>query len=271
MKNKISKLLLLFIPLLISIVLYSCKESSVSPDEETDSQYPTILYPISEEKAQQLQNEFDSLNNFKVCSKIDKYGFIGNDHYDRVYQNIAISKDSAFALAVNTLLKNSKYVYVKDSASLISGNYNILQVNPEGTRWKIVFGPQVYNNFELPFTWIYIWIYGNEPYAIAGHWYSDIYIPSKYKIDKVKAKQKVIGEKIIWYGTGGNPQELIVTDESIGDSISKAIYPVEKENSIELRVTWKIPIKFLSNDAGWHIYLDVMTGEIVNIIQEFRT
>lgn len=272
MKYKnIYRTLISFIPLLLNITFYGCNEDLITSNEETDSKYPTILYPLSEEKIRQLQNEFDTLNNYKICSKINKYGFIGNDRYNRVYQNIAISKDSAFILAVNTLLKNAKYVNVKDSVTLILSDYGITQVNVEGTRWKIVFGPQHYNDFELPFVWIYVWVYGNEPYAMEGHWFSDIYIPSKYKINKVVAKQKMVGEKIIWYDMSGNPQEFIVTNESISDDITKAIYPVEKENSIELRVTWKITIKFFSNEAGWHIYLDVMDGEIVNITQEFRT
>ena len=270
MKYNIPKLILL-ISLLLIIIHYGCKDDLVTSEDEIDLNYPAILYPIPEENVQQLQNEFDSLNDYKICSKIDKYGFIGNDTYNRIYQNTTISEDSAFILAVNTLLKNSRYVNVKDSVSLLSSGYNIIKVNPEGTKWKIVFGSQIYEDYELPYTWIYVWIYGNEPYAIAGHWYSDIYIPSKYKIDKENAKQKVVGEKIIWYDISGNPQEFIVTSESIIDEFSKAIYPVEKENAIELRVTWKIPIKFLSNDTGWHIYLDVMTGEIVNTIQEFRT
>lgn len=269
MKHKIS--ILIFIPLLLIFAFYSCKENLVTSDEESDLKYPTILYPLSEEKIQQLQNEFDTLNDYKICSKINKYGFIGNDRYNRVYQNVPIDRDSALILAINTLLKNSKYVNIKDSATLISNGYNIIQGNAESTRWKIIFGPQIYNGFELPFTWLHIWIYGNEPYAITGHWYSNIYIPSKYKIDTEKAKEKVAGQKIIWYDIAGNPQEYIVTDESISADISKTIYPVEKGSSIELRVTWKIPIKFFSNDVGWHIYLDVMDGEIVNIVQEFVT
>ena len=105
MKHKTSKLLLLFIPLLLNITFYGCKENLISSDEGSDSKYPTTLYPLSEEKIQQLQNEFDTLNNYKICSKINQYGFIGNDRYNRVYQNIPINKDSALILAINTLLK----------------------------------------------------------------------------------------------------------------------------------------------------------------------
>jgi hypothetical protein len=242
----------------------------ITSNEETDFNYPTTLSPLSDDKIQQLQNEFDALNEYKICSKINKYGFVGSETYNRIYQNTTISKDSAFAIAVNTLLKNSKYVNIKDSVTLLSHDYNIIQVNVEGTRWKIIFGPQNYDGYEIPFTWINVWVYGNEPYAIAGHWYSDIYIPDNYKIDKENAKQKITGEKIIWHDSSGNPQEFIVTSESIDDEFSNAIFAVEKENSIELRATWKIPIKFVS-DVGWHIYLDVMSGEIVNITQEFRT
>jgi len=54
------------------------------------------------------------------------------------------------------------------------------------------------------------------------------------------------------------------------ENITKAIVPIENEDNITLHLTWKIPILY-SDFIGWHVYFDVMTGEIVNITQEFMT
>jgi hypothetical protein len=255
----------------LSVLLYGCEKHPITSDGEQDSRYPTTLYPISQEKIQQLQSEFDSLNNFKICSKINNYGFIGNERYNRVYQNIPISRDDAFLLAVNSLLKNAKYVNIKDSITLLASSHSTYQIDVEGTKWKIIFGPQIYCGFEIPYTWINVWIYGNEPYAITGHWYSEAYFPPKYTFNKEDVQKGIIGEGLIWYDIAGKPQEFVVAEESIGEEIVNAIIPIETENSIELRITWKIPIKFSANFIGWHIYIDVMCGEIVKIVQEFVT
>jgi hypothetical protein len=47
----------------------------------------------------------------------------------------------------------------------------------------------------------------------------------------------------------------------------KQKFMLKKENLIELRVTWKIPI-MMENTTDWQIYVDVMNREIVGIIQE---
>lgn len=261
----------LIVPLLVTLIFLDCTQNFSTSINDDDPNYPTVLKPLFAGTIRQLQNDFDNLNDHKICSIIDSYGFIGEDTYHRIYQNFPIQADSALTLAVNTLLKNAKYVNVKDKVSLLSGGYKIIQVNPEGTKWKIMFGPQLYNGIELPFIRIYVWIYGNEVYAISGHWYSDIYVPANFKIDQERAKRIITGEKIRWCDSGGNPHDFIVTAESVGAEISTAIYPVETANSIELRVTWKIPVFFLGTDVGWHIYLDAMQGKIVKIVQEFRT
>lgn len=274
LNNQYLSFILFALPLLM-IFTVGCEDSVDSVDsfyQEGDSNYPTVLYPLSEKAIQQLQTEFDSLNHSRICSKINKYGFIGNDTYHRAYQDIPISKDSALILAVNTLIKNSKFVNVDSKEKLLAGNYKITQLNSEGTGWRIMFGPQIYNGFELPLTFIYVRLYGNEPYSISGHWYTNIYIPARFKINEEAAKDKVVGEKIKWYGVDGSPREFIVTSESISSKIIKTIIPVEGMDSIELRVIWKIPIIIFPNGGiGWHIFLDVMTGEIIEIIQEFRS
>jgi len=265
---------MVIIPLQLIITFCGCKKNLTSEVDTGDLSlgYPTILTPLSTAQIKHLQNEFDSLNNFKICSKIDKYGFTGDETYTRPFQMIPFDKDSAIELAVTTLLKNSKYTKVKDRVAIISNGYEVRQLDTEGIRWLIIFNPQHYYGYEIPFSRIYVLIYGNEAYAITGHWYSNIYIPSQFNIEKEKAKQKVVGEKITWNDFGGTPHEFIVTTESVSDTISGVVFPVEKDNSIEMRVTWMIPIFFSDGGGiGWHIYIDVITGDIVQISQEFLT
>lgn len=58
--------------------------------------------------------------------------------------------------------------------------------------------------------------------------------------------------------------------ESILDEMALTQLPLEKDDSIEFMMVWKIPI-LSGTMVGWHVYLDAVTGEVVDTIQEFRT
>ncbi|MBN2013281.1 hypothetical protein JW960_28380 [candidate division KSB1 bacterium] len=265
MKNKISFFVVLGC---LCCLLHNCFKIT-DPDDGiiNDPNYPTTLNPLSASQIAQLQAEFDSLNNPPLCTTINKYGFTGDDSNCRCYQMVEMEEADVIDLAIQTVLKNSKFTNANDSILLRS---TVWATSTNKIRWNVRFGPQQYHGYELPFTWIYVRIYDREAYSIARYWYKDICIPDHDNIGAQQAANKVIDEKIVWYNFGGSAQSFIVSNDDIGSPINKAIYPVETEESIKLRVTWKIPILF-SGFVGWHIYLDTMTGEIVEIIQEFRT
>jgi hypothetical protein len=224
--------------------------------------YPTTLYPLSESELNALQAEFDSLNNNRICTYLDEYGLTRNGRYCRTFNNTKISQDSALDIAVNTVLRNSKFTNVKDRLLLIENGYTIRVNSSDSSKWEIRFNPQHYEGLEIPFSWINVIISGHEPYSITGHWYSNILIPQHDNFNIEEAKQKILEEKIVWYGIDGKPRDYYISKNSILEPINKAIFPLRKENLIELRVTWKIPIDF-GGFTGWYIYFDSITGEIV--------
>jgi len=264
----------LFYMLSLSILIYGCSknQSPLSSNHGIlDPHYPTILYSLSSQQLQLLQDEFDVLNDYKICTKLNKYGFTADLEYNfPPNPRIKLTENEALQIATSTLIKNKKYTNVADRLDLLTSVYKINSLETDDTKWRIIFGPQQYKECVVQNTLIFVWLHGDGVYGISGFWYPEIYIPIINNVDIDEAKEKIIGEKIIWHGFGGEPHEFIVSDNSIADSVVKSIFPLEKEESIELRVTWKIPIIF-GSFIGWHIYLDTMTREIIQITQEFRT
>jgi len=210
------------------------------------------------------------LNNNKICTNLDEYGLTRNGRYCRTFDNTKISQDSALDIAVNTVLINSKFTNVKDSLLLIENGYAIRVNSSDSSKWEIRFNPQHYEGFEIPFSWINVIVSGHGPYSITGHWYSNIYIPEDDNFSKEDAKQGILGEKIVWHGIDGKPNDYYINEYSISGPVKKAIFPLRYERSIELRVTWKIPIDF-GGFTGWYIYFDSITGDIIFTEQLFRT
>jgi len=63
MKNNFINLRLILLSLLLLCIAYFCCNSDlITSDVETDLNYSTTLHPLSEEKIQQLQNEFDYIS-----------------------------------------------------------------------------------------------------------------------------------------------------------------------------------------------------------------
>lgn len=237
-----------------------------------DPNYPTILKPLTSAELSQLQKEFNELNDHKIQTQLNKYGFTGKWDFSISHPNpdIPLSKSQAINLAIQCIFKNKKFTNVNDTTLFRSSLIHSSKGNIEGTEWILRFSPQVLKGYEVITNFIAVLLYGDGVYCISGFWYPDIYIPEIDIISIDGAKQIISGQKIIWYDIMGNPVEFIVSDDKIGNNIIKTIYPIIENDLTELRLTWKIPILF-DDWVGWHIYVDTMTGEIISTIQEFRT
>lgn len=263
-----NKVMILLNTILLASIFIGCKDYITSYEKLDELNYPTVLHSLSESQVQQLQKEFDNLNNNKICSQINNYGFLEAEICSGPSFNDGISEDDAKLIAASCLVENSKFTNTNNKNDLLQNVHQVIKINEDGSKWKVTFGPQKYNDCEIPFSFITVWITGEEVYEIDGHWYSNAYIPHKFKYQQEEAKEKIVGEKITWFGFGTH--ELTITEEVIEENITKAIVPIENEDNITLHLTWKIPILY-SDFIGWHVYFDVMTGEIVNITQEFMT
>lgn len=275
MSGKLRYYSLIFIISLLSILIFNCGKllSPFFDYEEEINYYPTVVHSLSAEELQQLQKEFDRLNNNRICSILNKFGLIGHAcsyFYFRKNPKIKITDENiAINYAINTLVKNKKFTNATDSNELVKSGFYVKNVNDDSTLWVIRFGPQKYRGYEVFRAKIVVGLYGDGVYFIDSFWYKDIYIPPIDIISKETARKKVIGRKIIW-NEGGGPIEFTVTENLVEVYIEKIIYPLEKEETIELRVAWRIPIIFGTSMIGWHIYIDTTTGEEIAIIQLFR-
>jgi hypothetical protein len=237
-----------------------------------DPNYPTVLSPIDSTELQALQQEFDELNNYSIRTKLNAFGLPESWNYTIAHPNPAIklTEGEAFQIAKTCISKNSKFINVTDINEITQNKAWHIGQNNDSTAWEFRFGPQKFGEYEVARSWLTVNLYADGVYHLSSTWYPDVYIPTAINFDKAAAKKEVIGEKIIWYGFDGSPNEFIVSKNSITEPVIKSIYPLKVEDSIQLRATWKIPILH-SSFIGWHIYVDVMSGEIVKIVQEFRT
>jgi hypothetical protein len=237
-----------------------------------DPNYPTVLSPIDSTELQALQQEFDELNNYSIRTKLNAFGLPESRNYAIVHPNPAIklTEDEAFQIAKTCILKNGKFINVADMDGITQNKAWYISQNSDSTAWGFRFGPQEFGEYEVAYSRVTVNLYADGVFYLTSTWFPDVYIPTAINYDKAAAKKVVIGDKIIWYAFDGSPNEFIVSESSITKPVIKSIYPVKVEDSIQMRATWKIPILH-SSTIGWHIYVDVMSGEIVKIVQEFRT
>jgi len=256
----------------ICILVFACDVGTILYSHRShDSGYPATLFPLPPDTLAQLQTQFEILNDHKICTGLNKYGWTGHDCCRRSNPGIRIAGETdAMWCAVHTLIKNSRFTNVKDSIALMSAVPRVTCISDDSTHWGIRFGAQRYHGMEVRNTGITVSLYGDGVFNIDGFWYDDFYIPPEEAVDRDMAACMVTGKEIEWSGIGGEPHLFTVTGKSVGNDIQKVISPLLLEDAIELRIAWKIPILF-DSFTGWHIYMDVMTGEILETVQEFRT
>jgi hypothetical protein len=139
------------------------------------------------------------------------------------------------------------------------------------TRWLIRFGTQEYEGLEVQFTSIDVYLDADKVVAVEGHWYPDIVVPTKDKVSWTRAANSLVGYQLEWAGYGGEPHTFTIEDGTISSQREKIILPVEEEEYIEVRVAWRIGIRFSGDWLGWQILVDSTTGEIIQVWQLFMT
>lgn len=106
-----------------------------------------------------------------------------------------------------------------------------------------------------------------EVVQMYGHTYKNVFIPIHDLVVKDRAIKSLLGYEFE-YDCWIRKKFIISIENVFMDDINMVIYPNKTDNSIELRVAWKIPIGY-GPDPRWNFYIDVLTGEIIYINQLF--
>jgi len=260
--------------ILTSVFLIGCQDGSLFSDLFNEvihlEGYPYTIYAKSAEEIGLLQSEFDSLNENKICMVLDQFGFTDDSHCgEKLVDENIVDQKRILSIVKSTLFKNSKFTNVTDTSHLEISKF--AQVGQSPYHHKIYFENQVIEGLNVEQSRIVVFFYGNYVYRIVGSWYPDFSVPSEssgYTVSR--AKYKILWKKYeypCW-----TPGEIIITPQSILDDYTeRCIYPILSDESIEFRVVYRFSISHGNTQSpGFHIYVDIITGEIIAFIQLFR-
>jgi hypothetical protein len=259
--------------IILGALIILAQSCGVNEYDET-SNYPTTIYPLSSDKLSKYQSEYQTLNNNKVCTSLNEYGFCEYDLtpcMDRSILRTEITDETKMInMAKEFISKNSKFTGISNidelQLSSSTGVHGCIKCDgSEGDikniNWRVCFANQIYNGYEVFNTDLFIFLDINGVYMIGGNWYPKINIPDSNEFDLEKAKQSLYGHKISFLCW--TPINITVSAENIQEDARKVIIPYKIEDRIELRVAWEILIYSSGSTPLWIIYVDVMTGEII--------
>jgi hypothetical protein len=254
--------------LALLLIFASCVKNDVvsSSDGEDYSSYPTTLHPLSQPDLDSLQKEFDQKLGSQYLAKLDEYGLLGHFGFLTRGQSTITDPNQAIPQAKSALLHLDKFSNIYDTSIINVQSAWQVQADPIYSEWRITFQNQIYRNLEVRETMVFALVTDNFV-LLDGHHYSNIYVPQTNLISRQQAKDSLVGKEIVFLCW--SPGKYIITDSSIAiDSIQRCIFPLMKGGTIELHVTWKVPV----GEGGWprwYYFIDVITGEIVATEQLF--
>jgi hypothetical protein len=246
-----------------SFGMISCDLLTIS-DEALE--YPTKYPQLEIGELESLNAEYESANNGRLCSTLNRYGFTGfskvffegdespcseeNREVVRVEMN---NTDTLEAAAQKALLKNSKYTGVEDISALV-----LKEMTPQSgcidcglpsqysadIAWKVVFENQRIDSVEVKDTEITVFIDAKGVYGIWGNWYADFKIPDFVNFGYLDVMQGMVGWQIDLREYTGVDSIYTVQEEDITEIPEKVYLPIVDKNSndLEIRTCWAVPI-----------------------------
>jgi len=259
------RMFLLILPLLFIV---SCELFETSDEHDNSNiDYPTILYHLTESELNELQSGLDSLLDSKYKAKLDKYGLIGPAGLLSRGSSSITDMNSAISKAKSAVTVFTKFTNVSDTSMLIVSE----ATNHHGcdlfNDWIVLFKNQVYDDIEVLNTDIMVLITDNIV-QIDGHHYSEIVIPEKNLISSEDAEESVIGAELLYYGWADLDTFFVIEDvihvDNASEEASIKIITFEQSDSLELRVCWRIPIfGFGGIYPNFYVFVDILSGEII--------
>lgn len=271
---------------IIGTIFSSLACNLITADDEL-SDYPTIYPEIEYSKLQEMNAEYQSENNDRICSTLNQYGFTGFSEVlfeegknpcvreNREVLRIAMNNtDTLVTTAKKTLLKNEKYTGVNDTSSLIlkemiplPGCINCGRPDEysENIEWKLTFDEQVIDSVLVEDTEITVVLDANGVNRIWGNWYSGFKIPDFVNYGYLEVQEGIVGWQIDMRNFTGEQKIYTVGQEDVTGQPKKAYIPIiNKETSnLEIRACWKVRITYSGdNFDGWYAYIDFEEGSL---------
>ncbi len=225
--------------------------------------YPTVYRKLPLATLDSLKVEYAQSNPY-LRNSLDEYGFSGysseNVESTPPPQTDFPTDTEAFSLAVDFLLKNSKYTGVPNSESLESLEVRTMHTDPP-SRTYFRFYPQKIDTISVQLTGIILHLQYDEVVYCSGNWYPEIYIPEEFEVSAEEAINSLEGRTVTHYTFAGQPYHILIEKDSLeGIEAGLAIVPKESNHELRLHVTWLIELPF---PVAYRFYIDVMTGEII--------
>lgn len=258
----------------------------VTVDEEL-TVYPTKIAPLDVNALQKKDQDYKTLNNNRICSTLNEYGFTG---FSRVLfpngQNPCLSRDiiriemgradTLINYASSTVRKNGLYTGVTDSSNLVVKEFAPLygcticegpDINNEIIEWKITFEEQQADGILVSGTEITVFIDAFGVNRIWGNWYNGFYNPDRPNVSFEEARLLLIGLQLNFQSDNLNVN-FEIQDDFMSTSETIEIRSYLNEGNLEIRKGYVIIIHNPElQDQNWEAFIDVMDGKVLSLSQ----
>lgn len=245
----------------ISWIAWSCVDLfPVSPPVlDPGSAYPTTLRVVGQSARDSLESRLDSALGTMYRGSLDEYGLMGYLGLFARGTSSLTDTGVVVSLAKSAVVRLGEFTNVRDPRNLV-----VRQVSHgSGRDWLLTFENQRYKNREVRNTEIYALV-TDDYIQVKGHHYERVYLPPVRFSTEEQIREALVG-KVISYWCWG-PAEFTISEEMIRFAwMEPVIYPLVDGSSLQLRVSWKIPLM----NGEWVFYLDVADGELIAIEQLF--
>ena len=238
--------------------------------------YPTTFRPLSPTQLQNLKKEYDELNEGRICTSLNEFGFAEYDLtacLDRSILRVPISEtpETGAARTKLALVKNAKFTNVKDTAEVSLRRFVRMTgcIRCDGSpgdiqqiRWRFDFANQWYQGLEVLESSIIAFADAEGVIMVGGNAYRDIEIPQTDRVSFADAKALLVGREL-HYSDWTGAKTFKITKDSFPEKgePGMVILPTRSGENMELRVTWRVPVG--SDSPWWFIYVDSTTGEVI--------
>ena len=250
----------LLIVLIPAILITACESVDIDPD------YPTTIHRIPSATLEQLRTEFAQTHVY-LKSSLDDFGFC------KRYTGFEVNAQAPPVLDSLTEAEAREIIqaFVSDNPSATGVKHpeefqlewlRTTPAYPDGTiQWTARSACQMSDTLEVLDTKMYFSIKNRELVSVGNHWFPEIYVPAKFRVDLEEAGHLLVGKEVSHYTIAGIEWKVTIVSEDVHASTSALkVLPIRGEDRIELRIVWELnipaPVHYL-------MYVDEMSGAIV--------